>query len=66
MKWIKGTKEGIVVVDGEGRETALTHLSWPEGIFVDQSESIYAADCSNNRINSLDFSLKVFFSKKRT
>ncbi len=31
-------------------QNALTHLWWPEGIFVDRSESIYVADCSNNRI----------------
>ncbi|CAF4934450.1 unnamed protein product [Rotaria socialis] len=35
MKWVEGAKEGIVVAGGQGKGTALTQLSHPNGIFVD-------------------------------
>ncbi|CAF5122862.1 unnamed protein product, partial [Rotaria sp. Silwood1] len=43
-------KEGIVVAGGQGEGKALTQLSYPQGLFVDTSGTIYVADSSNHRV----------------
>ncbi|CAF4813241.1 unnamed protein product, partial [Rotaria sp. Silwood2] len=50
MKWMRDVKQGIVVAGGQGEGSSLTQLSYPYGIAVDQSGTVYAADCSNHRI----------------
>ncbi|CAF4963419.1 unnamed protein product, partial [Rotaria socialis] len=43
-------KEGIVVAGGQGAGSALTQLSYPEGIFVDTLGTLYVADSENYRV----------------
>jgi sugar lactone lactonase YvrE len=50
MKWLKGAKEGIIVAGGQGQGNALTQLSYPRGVVVDQLGTIYVADHSNHRV----------------
>ena len=50
MKWNKDAKEGIVVAGGQGQGSALTQLSYPNGLFVDTSSTIYVADSYNHRV----------------
>ena len=50
MKWNKGAKEGIVVAGGQGKGSALTQLSYPRGLFVDTSGTIYVVDARNERV----------------
>jgi hypothetical protein len=51
IKWVKEAKEGIVVAgDGQGLGNALTQLSYPRGVIVDQLATVYVADYSNHRI----------------
>ena len=50
MKWNKGTNQGIVVAEGQKEGTALTQLSYPQGVFVDTSGTIYVAKARNDRI----------------
>ena len=35
---------------GEGKGSALTQLSYPQGLFVDTSGTIYVADSWNHRV----------------
>ncbi|CAF4785836.1 unnamed protein product, partial [Rotaria sp. Silwood2] len=43
-------KEGIVVAGGQGEGNALTHLYYPNGLFVDTLGTIYVADSENHRV----------------
>ncbi|CAF4697093.1 unnamed protein product, partial [Rotaria magnacalcarata] len=47
MKWMKGTKEGIIVAGGQGKGNGLTQLPNPRGVVVDQLGTVYVADCVN-------------------
>jgi sugar lactone lactonase YvrE len=50
MKWMDGAKEGIIVAGHGGAGSALTQLSCPGGVVVDQFGTVYVADCNNHRI----------------
>jgi DNA-binding beta-propeller fold protein YncE len=47
---MKDTTEGIVVTSGQGQSSALTQLSCPHGVIVDQLGTVYVADSFNQRI----------------
>ena len=42
--------QGIVVAGGQGQGSALTQLSYPQGLFVDTSDTIYVADTLNDPV----------------
>ncbi|CAM4838815.1 unnamed protein product [Rotaria magnacalcarata] len=48
MKWAEGAKEGIVVAGGHWKGSALTQLSYPQGLFVDAVGTLYVTDASNH------------------
>ncbi|CAF3020460.1 unnamed protein product, partial [Rotaria sp. Silwood2] len=60
MKWMKGSKEGIVVAGGlredvrdglrYGRGNALNQLHWPRGIFVDPFDTVYVVSSGSDRV----------------
>ena len=50
MKWNKGENQGIVVAGIRGEGSALTQLSYPRGLFLDTSGTIYVADANNDRV----------------
>ena len=50
MKWMKNTKEGIIVAGGQGEGDKLTQLHSPRGVIVDHLGNIYVADSRNHRI----------------
>ncbi|CAF5149418.1 unnamed protein product, partial [Rotaria sp. Silwood1] len=42
--------QGIVVAGGQGKGNGLTQLSYPQGVVVDQLDTVYVADAGNDRI----------------
>lgn len=44
------TENGISVAGGNGKGNELNQISFPQGIYVDDHQSIYVADTSNRRI----------------
>ena len=54
MKWMEGRKEGIVVAGGQGKGNSLRQLSWPQGVVVDQLDTVYVADCRECSNHALD------------
>ncbi|CAF2998546.1 unnamed protein product, partial [Rotaria sp. Silwood2] len=50
MKWVEGSKQGIVVAGGQGEGNGPTQLYPPGGIVVDQLGTVYVADDENDRI----------------
>ena len=50
VKWNKDAKEGIVVAGGRGEGNALTQLSYPQGLLVDTSGTIYVVDAWNDPV----------------
>jgi len=47
---VEGAKQAIVVAGGQGQENGLTQLYDPQGVVVDQLNTVYVADQGNNRI----------------
>ncbi|CAF3209705.1 unnamed protein product [Rotaria socialis] len=43
-------KNGVIVAGGNGRGDAMSQLSQPWGLYVDDDQTVYIADCGNNRI----------------
>jgi DNA-binding beta-propeller fold protein YncE len=50
MKWMEGAKEGIVVAGGQDEGNSLRQFSYPQGVVVDQLDTVYVADDGNARI----------------
>ncbi|CAF4982535.1 unnamed protein product, partial [Rotaria socialis] len=50
MKWEEGAKQGIIVAGVQSQGSGLTQLSYPYGVVVDQSGTVYVVDQGNNRI----------------
>ncbi|CAF3565270.1 unnamed protein product [Rotaria sp. Silwood1] len=50
MKWKEDAKQGIVVAGGQDQGTGLGQLSYPYGVVVDQSGTVYVIDQENDRI----------------
>lgn len=50
MKWMKGTKCGMVVAGNQSSGVKLTQLSHPRGTTVDRSGTVYVADAGNRRV----------------
>jgi sugar lactone lactonase YvrE len=48
-KWMQN---GITIVGGNGQGERLNQLSLPYSIFIDDNQTIYVADCGNDRIVS--------------
>ncbi len=48
IKWMRDSKEGIVVAVGNGHGNNLRQLSHPKGIIVDQWGQMYVADYDNH------------------
>ncbi|CAF5108114.1 unnamed protein product, partial [Rotaria sp. Silwood1] len=44
------SKNGITVAEGNGRGSETNQLSYPWGLYVDDDQTIYVADCENHRI----------------
>ncbi|CAF4519644.1 unnamed protein product, partial [Rotaria magnacalcarata] len=49
-KWADGATEGVIVAGGQGNGDSLSQLSYPRGIVVDPSGTLYVADFSNARV----------------
>ncbi|CAF5047187.1 unnamed protein product [Rotaria sp. Silwood1] len=46
----KWAQNGITVVGGNGRGSKINQLNSPFGLYVDEDQTIYVADCRNHRI----------------
>ena len=54
MCWSLGSKEGRVVVGGNGRGKGSNQLSLPRGLSFDVENNLYVADHFNHRIQRFD------------
>ena len=50
MKWLKDTREGIIVAGGQAYGNNLQQLLHPMGLVVNEVGDIYVADQGNHRI----------------
>ncbi|CAF5011157.1 unnamed protein product, partial [Rotaria sp. Silwood1] len=41
---------GLTVAGGNGRGSGINQLHWPLGLYIDDDQTIYVADCLNHRI----------------
>ncbi|CAF5114008.1 unnamed protein product, partial [Rotaria sp. Silwood1] len=46
----KWAQNGITVAGGNGNGSETNQLNWPYGLYVDDDQTIYVADCYNHRI----------------
>jgi sugar lactone lactonase YvrE len=46
----KWKQQGITIVGGNGQGYRMNQLSSPRGIFIDDDQNLYIADCGNDRI----------------
>lgn len=46
----KWAPNGIVVAGGNGKGSGLNQISFPQGIYIDDDDTVYVADTSNHRI----------------
>ncbi|CAF5180672.1 unnamed protein product, partial [Rotaria sp. Silwood1] len=46
----KWSQNGIPVAGGNGKGSETNQLYWPYGLYVDDDQTIYIADCYNHRI----------------
>jgi sugar lactone lactonase YvrE len=54
MCWSSGSKEGRVVVGGNGKGQGSNQLNSPIGLLFDRENNLYVADCVNDRIQRFD------------
>ena len=50
MRWMKGAREGSVVVGGNGQGEQANQFSDPLGLSFDRQNNLYVVDQSNNRV----------------
>ncbi|CAF1481173.1 unnamed protein product [Rotaria sp. Silwood1] len=50
VKWLAGTKEGIIVAGGNEEGSAKNQLSTPQSVVVDDSGTVYVLDYGNDRV----------------
>lgn len=49
-KWLKESKEGVVIAGGNGNGILNNQLNYPRGIWVSNKLTLYITDAGNNRI----------------
>ena len=50
MCWSLGSKEGRIVIGGNGRGTESNQFRCPTGLTFDIDNNLYVVDCDNHRI----------------
>jgi hypothetical protein len=58
MCWLKGSKEGRVIVGGNGKGQQSNQISFPVGLSFDRQGHLYVVDCSNHRVEKFEVDLK--------
>jgi len=56
MRWCEGSKEGTIVVGGNGDGKESNQLNYPVGLSFDEQGNLYVADNGNNRIQKFEVS----------
>jgi hypothetical protein len=54
MRWVKGAREGSVIVGGNGRGRQWNQLDRPEGLSFDQHGNLYVIDAGNHRVQEFN------------
>jgi DNA-binding beta-propeller fold protein YncE len=57
MRWSKGSKEGQIIVGGNGSGQQSNQLNYPTGLSFDRLGNLYVADLSNNRVQKFEIDL---------
>lgn len=47
---MKNATDGVVVAGGQGNGDSFEQISWPGGIFVDRTGTVYVSDQGNDRL----------------
>jgi tripartite motif-containing protein 71 len=50
VKWLKGSKQGIIVAGGNGRGNGTHQLAYPRGVALHPNGDLFIADTNNHRI----------------
>jgi hypothetical protein len=50
MRWLKGAREGSIIVGGNGLGREANQLNYPISLSFDQENNLYIVDCHNHRI----------------
>ena len=54
MRWLKGAKEGEMLVGGKGRGSANEQFDQPASISLDARGNLYVVDRDNHRVQRFD------------
>ena len=58
MRWLKGAKEGTIVVGGNGEGEQPNQFSYPTDLSFDQQNNLYVVDWENHRVQKFGVNLK--------
>ena len=50
MRWLKGSKEGSIIVGGNGQGQQSNQLNYPIGLSFDREGNLYVVDLGNDRV----------------
>ncbi|CAF4874800.1 unnamed protein product, partial [Rotaria magnacalcarata] len=50
MRWTQGTKQGTVIVGGNGEGAGANQFNIPIGLSFDRHGNLYVVDMGNNRV----------------
>ena len=57
MCWSKGSKEGRIIIGGNGQGQQLNQLNHPIGLSFDREGNLYVVDRNHHRIQKFDIDL---------
>ena len=58
MGWMKGGREGNIIVGGKGEGKESNQLSWPVGLSFDRHGNLYVVDYRNDRVQKFKYRFK--------
>ncbi len=66
MRWLKGAKEGTIVVGGNGKGEQVNQFNGPVDLSFDRENNLYVVDWNNHRVEKFDVKLLNRYFKKKT
>ncbi|CAF4661367.1 unnamed protein product [Rotaria sp. Silwood2] len=54
MRWLNGSKEGSIVVGGNGEGNQQNQLNGPRGLTFNREGNLYVVDHGNHRVQKFD------------
>jgi sugar lactone lactonase YvrE len=55
--WSKGSREGRIIVGGNGQGQKANQFNYPDGLSFDRQGNLYVVDWGNNRVQKFDICL---------